>query len=127
MGEIIVSVASILFGGIFSVLPAVLLASRFFWRRPRWWVILPVIVVVGWAAYFLSVATHFEELQDLVRTTENPSQDLVDEAYSDGGPLVFAAFFGWLVALVYALPWFVIFLVATSLRNLIRRLHSGEG
>ena len=127
MGEIIISFESLLFGGIFSALPAVLLTSRFLWRRPRWWVIIPLLVVVGWAAYFLSVVTHFEQLQELVRTTENPSQDLLDEAYSDGGPLVFAALFGWLIALAYALPWLVIFLVATWLRSLIRRLHPGEG
>lgn len=125
MGEGKISFESLLFGGIFSLLPAALLASRFFWRKPLWWVIVPVVIIVGWAAYFLSVVIHFEELQELVRNTKNPSQELLDEAYSDGGPLVFAAFFGWLIALVYAVPWFILFLMATWLRSVIRRVRRG--
>lgn len=96
---------------------------RFFWRTPPWWVVVALIIVVGWAAYFLSVVSHFEELQDLVRGTEDPSPDLLDEANSDGGPLVFAALFGWLVASFYAAPWFVLFLLATWLRNVVRQFR----
>ena len=87
--------------------------------------ILVVIVIVGWAAYFIAVIDHFEELYERVETTDNPSQELLDEAYFDGGPLVLAAFFGWVVALTYAAPWFVLFLMATWLRRVIGSIHRG--
>ena len=116
----------LLFGGIFTVVPAALLAARFVWSRPRWWVIVALIVIVGWAAYFIAVVDHFDELYERVENTENPSQELLDEAFSDGGPLVFAAFFGWVVALIYAAPWFVLFLMATWLRSVIGSIHRGE-
>lgn len=109
--------SSLLFGGILSVVPAVLLAARFVWGKPPWWVIVALIVIVGWAAYFFSVVDHFGELYERVENTENPSQELLDEAFSDGGPLVFGAFFGWVFALIYAAPWFVLFLMATWLRR----------
>ena len=116
----------LLFGGIFAAVPAVLLAARLVWGRPPWWVIVALIVVVGWAAYFFAVVDHFEELYERVENTEDPSQELLDEAYSDGGPLVFAAFFGWVVALIYAAPWFVLFLMATWLRRVIGSIRRGE-
>lgn len=115
-----------MFGGIFSVTPAVLLIARFIWRKPPWWVIIPLIIIVGWASYFFAVVTHFEKLYELVRTTEKPSQELLDEAYSDGGPLVFALIFGWVIALVYAAPWYVLYLIATWIRSAIRRFGGDQ-
>jgi len=82
-------------------------------------VIIPLIIILGWAAYFLSVMIHFEEMHELVEATENPGQGLLDQAYSDGGRLVFAALFGWLVAPAYAAPWWLLFLAATWLRSMI--------
>ena len=46
---------------------------------------------------------------------------------SDGGSLTFAALFGWLIALFYAAPWFILFLVATSLRGVARRFRKEKG
>lgn len=108
------------------MVPAVLLAVRFVWGKPPWWVIVALIVFVGWTAYFLSVVDHFEELHDRVENTVNPSQEILDEAYSDGGPLVFGALFGWVVALIYAAPWYVLFLMATWLRSMLGSIHRGE-
>ena len=121
-----ISVHGLMFAGILSVVPAVLLAARFVWGSPRWWVIVATIVVVGWAAHFLSVVDHFERLQERVETTASPSQELLDEAYSDGGPLVFAAFFGWLPALIHAAPWFALFVMATWLRRVLRSIRRRE-
>jgi len=116
----------LLFSGIFSAVPAVLLAARFAWGKPPWWVIVAAIVVVGWAAYFFAVVEHFEALYERVESRENPSEELLDEAYSDGGPLVFAALFGWVVPLIYAAPWFVLFLIATWLSSVIGSTHRGD-
>ena len=126
MEESMMSFESLLYGGTFTLLPVVLLASRFFWRRPPWWVIILLIIILGWATYFLGVVTHAEDLYELVESTENPSQELLEEAYLDSGPLVFAAFMGWVVALAYAVPWYILFLMATWIRSVIRRQRRGE-
>lgn len=95
-----------------------LFAVRFIWRRPAWWVIVLLIVILGWPTYLVTVISHFDHLYERVQNTDNPDPELLDQAYSDGGPLVFAALFGWAIALVYAMPWFVVFLTATWLRSL---------
>ena len=109
------------FLGIFLCLPPLLLALKFIRQKPRWWVIVIAIAVGGWLAWFLVVTSHFEELQSRVSSMDNPDPDLLDQAYSDGGPLVFAAFLGWLAALLYAFPWWVIYLLAAMLRRFSRR------
>ena len=121
-----ISSETLLFAGIFMALPGVLLTLRFLWRKPQWWMIIMLIVVVGWAAWLLSVITHFEDLDQRVNATDTPSPELLDQAFSDGAPLVFAALFGWLIALAYAAPWFVLFWMATWLRNRVRRSDRAE-
>ena len=107
------------FGAIFFLLAPVLLGIRFVWKRPPWWVIVALIVLVGWAAYFLFVISYFEYLWALMESQDNPDQDLVDRATADGGPMVVALFGGWLIALLYAIPWWLIYLIATWLRSLL--------
>lgn len=114
------------FFGIFLCLPPLLLALKFVRQKPRWWLIILVIAVWGWLALFVSVASYFEELQGVVSHTENPDPNLLDQAYSDGGPLVFAAFLGWLAALLYAFPWWVMYMLAAMLRRLSRRGQTGK-
>jgi hypothetical protein len=121
-----ISSETLFFDGIFLALPAVLLALRFLWRKPQWWMIVTLIIVVGWADCLLSVITHFDDLYQRVEATDTPSPELLDQAFSDGGPLVFAALFGWLIALAYAAPWFVLFWMATWLRNLVRRFRRAD-
>lgn len=115
-----------LFLGIFLCLPPLLLALKFVRQKPRWWVIIFAIAVGGWLAWFLVVVSHFEELQSTVSSMEKPDTDLLEQAYSDSGPLVFAAFLGWLAALFCALPWWVIYLIAAMLRRFSRRGRMGE-
>lgn len=81
-----------------------------------------LIVFVGWAAYFLAVLSHFEQLWEVINSTDSPDSELIEQASSDGGPMVFAAFFGWLIALAYAIPWLLLFLLAALLRRLGGRL-----
>lgn len=114
------------FFGIFLCLPPLLLALKFIRQNPSWWVIIIAIAVGGWLAWFLSVASYFEDVQSMASSMDDPDLDLLDQAYSDGGPLVFAAVLGWLAALLYAFPWWVIYLLAAMLRRLSRRGRTGE-
>lgn len=127
LGERAVSPESLFFLTVFLLPPPVLLAARFIWRRPAWWVIVLLIVLLGWPTYLITVMSHFEYLHDLVQSTDTPDPELLDQAYSDGAPLVFAALFGWAFALAYAVPWFVVFLAATGLRRVAGRVRRRRG
>ena len=117
----VTSLETHIFLAVFVCLAPALLTVRFIWQRPRWWVIVVALALVGWAAWCLSVISHFGHLQALVEGTETPDPELLERAMSDGGPLVFAAFLGGLVSLVYALPWWGLFLLATAVRRAARR------
>lgn len=116
------SIETNIFAAVFVCFAPLLLGIRFFWAKPPWWLIVALIAIVGWAAYLLAVLSHFEQLWDVINSTNNPDPELIEQAASDGGPMVFAAFFGWLIALAYAIPWLVLFLLAALLRRLGRRL-----
>ena len=108
------------FAGIFLILPPTLFVSRFICAKPPWWIIFPVIIVIGWGAYLLAVVSYYDALISLIESLENPSDELLERANSDGAPLVMALFGGGVLAFIYALPWWGIFLVATTTRNLVQ-------
>ena len=95
-------------------------AARFVYAKPPWWIIFPVIIVIGWGAYLLAVISYFDALHTLIESLENPSEELREHAYSDGARLVMALFGGGVLAFIYALPWWGIFLVATMIRDFLR-------
>ena len=106
---------------VFLTLPVALLAVRFL--RPRWmpwWLVFPAVMVVGWIVVNAGVYFRYEHLGDVLRTTPNPSQELIDAATSDGAPRIFALLFGWAYGLVYLIPWLGVY----GLSHLIRRLFA---
>ena len=108
-----------LFGVVFFSLAPALLTTRFVWRKPPWWLIVLSILIVGWAAWFLMVLTHFDNLATQIESQNNPSEELIEEWGSDGGPMVFAALFGWAFSLIYAMPWLALYFVAKFIRRLM--------
>lgn len=106
---------------VFLALAPTLLLSRFIWRRPKWWLVVTTIVILGWAAWFITAVFYFDDLQKAVEGTENPDPDLVERATSDGAPLAFALVFGWLISLAYAVPWWLVYLAATWIRGVVRK------
>ena len=94
--------------------------------KPAWWVILLAIVFVGWAAWFGFVIFHFQHFGDLINSQENPSEKLLNEWASDGGPMVFALFFGLAFSAVYSSAWLAIYILVKLTSKLVgmRRTHA---
>lgn len=117
-----ISIETNIFSAVFLCFPPLLLGIRFFLAKPPWWLIIVLIAFVGWAAYFLAVQSHFEQLWEMIGNSNNPDPELIEQASSDGAPMVFAAFFGWLIALAYSVAWWALFLLAVFLRHAGKRL-----
>jgi hypothetical protein len=112
-----------LFGALFLGLAPLLLLLRFLWRIPPWWLIVLLILVIGWGAFLLTTISAAEAQWELVRTTRNPDPELLERASSDGGPLAFALVFGWLIPLVYAAMCWLVLGLAVAVRSGLRRLR----
>jgi hypothetical protein len=81
-----------------------------------WWLILIVIAGVGWV--LVNVTTYF--YGQYVCETFHPSGAPENELHpcvADGARNVFALFFGWLYALLYSVPYFIAFAVASWSRR----------
>jgi len=86
----------------FGLLPIAVLILRAF--RPRfmpWWAVFGVTVVFGWGLAVASAMVH--------------------EGPDTGAGHVGALFFGWALALLWLMPWLIVYAVAQGLRRLFRR------
>ena len=88
--------------GLFAVLPWIVLGVRF--ARPRlmpWWAVFSTSVGLGWGLLLLGA--------------------LLKESPEGGAGHVGALFFGWAIALMWLLPWLMVYGIAHVMR---RRLAS---
>ena len=102
---------------LFAGLPPLLLLRRLVRGRPSWWLIVLAIATLGWASWLGTVVLHFEMLGERLEAMDDPPPELVDEWAGDGGPKAFALLFGWAIALGYAAPWYLVYLVARLVRR----------
>lgn len=97
--------------------PAVFFVRYRLGSRMPWWVVAIVIAGGGWL--FVNFANYFygryacEPVRDLWNT---PSEALA-HCVNDGARNVFALRFGWLYALLYSMPFFVVLRVAAWIRR----------
>ena len=103
----------------FVGLPPLLFGLRFFRRRPAWWLIVPTLILVGWASWLGAAVFHFEALGDQIEAHPNPPAELIEQFGRDGGPKTFALLFGWAAAAVYSLAWYFVFLLACLVRRIV--------
>ncbi len=86
----------------FLTIPLVLLAAKELgWLRSSIWLIFFVYIVVGWLLVYLSVESYQRSLDNLVRNTPNPSEELLKNLQNDGAARVFATYFGWAHSVIY--------------------------
>lgn len=105
----------------FLTLPIPLLAFRQL-RHIPWWVVFLSMAVLGWLFVNAGVRFYYDYLGDLVAAYgDKPPLDLLDRWSADGAKLVFALFFGWLYALIYLLPWLVIYGAAHGIHGLFTK------
>ncbi len=102
---------------IFLAMPPAFFTLRFFKGKPSWWIIIAIIVVIGWASVFGAVVFYYQYLGDCINAYDKPPQDLLERWSNDGAKKVFTLFFGWIYAIVYSIPWLLIYVVAVIIRR----------
>lgn len=98
---------------LFAALPPAVLIARY--RRGRsipWWAIVLTIAVGGWLLVNLGNYFYGEYTCEPVRGVLNPPEEALARCTNDGARDVFALLFGWLYALLYSLPFFLLFALA---------------
>ena len=116
----------------FLVLPGLLLAIRLLREKIMpWWLLILLVLILSWGLLNSGVHSYYEYLFDLIESTPDPSQELLDEFGSDGAKLVFTLFFGWLYGCVYLVPWLLIYQILRFLQrkwsaSSNRDTHEGE-
>lgn len=110
---------------LFAALPPALLSARY--RRGQaipWWAVVVLIALGGWV--LVNVANYFygEYVCEPVRGVSNPPEEALARCTNDGARNVFTLLFGWLYALIYSIPFFLLFGLAAWGRR--RRASAGE-
>ena len=108
---------------LFLLLPPSLLAYKFLKNRPAWWLIIVLVIVLGWLFWFSTYIFYQLNIADLI----DAGKELPDGWDSDGAAGLFAVFGGWLVALAYFVPWLAIYWLAVMIRAVISRGSSDNG
>ena len=103
---------------LFAVLPPVVLLGRYRLRQAiPWWAPVLIIAVGGW--FLVNVANYFygEFACEPVRRVLNPPEEALARCTNDGARNAFALLFGWLYALLYSIPFFLLFALCAWLRR----------
>ncbi len=116
---------SVAFFGIFLLLAPTLFVVRSSTGSPPWWFIVILVVIVGWFAYAVAVLSYFEHLWEVIERAKNPDPELVRRATADGAPKVFAIGFGWAFSIIYAVPWWLLYVLIIGLSG-VRKSWTGR-
>jgi len=108
-----------LFFASFLILPILaLLAKESGKLKLPLWSIFLVCAVVGWLLVNLAVEQYFASLDEVISSSPNPPEELLERRQNDGAKRVFALYFGW----AYAALYFLICLwIIKAARALVRR------
>ncbi|MEM7562875.1 MAG: hypothetical protein AAF353_07465 [Pseudomonadota bacterium] len=103
--------------GSFLLLTPALLLLRFLYRKPGWWLIVTLMLTIGWLLMVGAVMFYHESISAMIAAGKEPPEGWD----RDGAQLVFSWYFGWAFSLIYSLPWLIIFFVATLFQKLKSR------
>ena len=80
----------------------------------------PEIHTAGWLSAFGSFMFYQAHIDDLIAQ----NQELPKGWDSDGASGLAVMFFGWLISLIYSLPWLIIFMLSVGVRKWGRKLQT---
>lgn len=113
-------------GGLFAILPTAVLLARYRYKaHVPWWMVAGTIVVVGWISANLATYFYFEYQCAPLRQSWVFSKEALRRCTSDGGRIVFSLLLGWLYALIYSVPFLVLYLVVPVRKPDIKRQSKG--
>ena len=72
-----------------------------------------MIMTLGWLFILASFAFYHEHIGDLIAQ----NQELPEGWDGDGASGAAALFFGWLISLIYTLPWLVMYVLIAAIRR----------
>jgi len=75
-----------------------------------------MIAVLGWLFWFGTFMFYQLNISDLIAQ----GAELPEGWDSDGAAGVFALFLGWLISLIYFMPWLAIYLFSAVVRRWVR-------
>jgi hypothetical protein len=103
---------------LFAVLPPAVLVARYrLGGALPWLAVLVGIAGGGW--FFVNFANYFygQVACEAVRGVLNPTEEALARCTNDGARNVFTFLLGWLYALIYSVPFFVLFGLAAWARR----------
>lgn len=92
---------SLLFSGFFFLLPPLVLFLKFYFPKLNWPFSLIIVSLVGWLFLFASLFFYQEHIKELISL----NKELPSGWDKDGASSVMILLFGWLVSIIYFLPW----------------------
>lgn len=110
---------------LFVVFTPALLVIKFITRKPAWWLVLLLIILVGWGLAILGYMLEQIHISELIKQGRN--DELPVGWDSDGASGLFAFFGGWLFSVAYLIPWLAAYALAASVRKLVRPKTKQEG
>ncbi|MFN0277297.1 MAG: hypothetical protein ACKVRN_01715 [Pyrinomonadaceae bacterium] len=109
----------------FLLIPLIALSAKklFGWNRSIW-LIFFAWIPLGWMLWLLFVWLSHQQLAELVESTPNPPDELLDRLLNDGAANVFALVFGWAIAAIYFLVCLVVVNILREIKGALRKKSS---
>ena len=109
---------------VFLAFTPALLAIKFITQKPAWWLIVLLIVLLGWG---IVIGAYIEEQSHISELIKQGRNDELPEGWdSDGASGAFALLGGWLFALAYLIPWLAIYALAAQIRKLFKSKEKND-
>ena len=77
-----------------------------------------LVAVLGWLTWFGSFAFYQQHIAELIER----GAELPEGWDSDGAAGVFALYLGWMISLLYFLPWLLLYLLVGLARRGLRKM-----
>lgn len=103
----------------FLLFPPALLTIKFITRKPRWWLIVLLVILFALLAWGLVITAYVGEQARISELIDQKRYEELPEGWdSDGASGLFAVFGGWLIPLGYFASWLVLYTLAALIRRL---------